>query len=50
MSQTTLLIIILIICIILLFLMFRLGYVVGINDIPNLIRDDKSDYNQYTIV
>ena len=44
MSQTTLLIIILIICIILLFLMFRLGYVVGINDIPTLIRDDKLSF------
>ena len=42
MSQTTLLIIILIICIILLFLMFRLGYVVGINDIPKLISDDNT--------
>jgi len=33
MQQHTLLIIILIICIVLLFLMFRIGYVMGINSI-----------------
>ena len=33
MQQHTLLIIILIICIVLLFLMFRLGYVMGVNNI-----------------
>ena len=43
MSQTVLLIIILITCIVLLFLMFRLGYIVGINNIPTIISDPRDN-------
>lgn len=43
MSQTVLLIIILITCIVLLFLMFRLGYVVGIYNIPTVISDPRDN-------
>lgn len=43
MSQTVLLIIILITCIVLLFLMFRLGYVVGVYNIPTVISNTRDN-------